>query len=95
MTTREAGSFRNFHGRAVVFTAPHSAIPCGPGQGRLGDSCRTKALMSKPRAMDIVRRAYELWEQAGKPEGKDWDFYLQAERELQEKASKDAEEKNP
>jgi hypothetical protein len=51
--------------------------------------------MTKPRAMDIVRRAYELWEQAGKPEGKDWDFYLQAECELQEKASKDAEEKKP
>jgi hypothetical protein len=27
---------------------------------------------------------YELWEQAGKPEGRDEEFYLQAERELQE-----------
>ena len=24
--------------------------------------------------MDIVRRAYELWEQAGKPGGKDQEF---------------------
>jgi hypothetical protein len=35
--------------------------------------------------MDIVRRAYELWEQAGKPDGRDQDFYLEAERELTEK----------
>jgi hypothetical protein len=33
--------------------------------------------------MDIVRRAYELWEQAGKPGGRDQEFYHQAERELQ------------
>jgi len=35
--------------------------------------------------MDIVRRAYELWQQAGEPEGKDEEFYHQAEKELQEK----------
>jgi len=33
--------------------------------------------------MDIVRRAYELWEQAGKPDGRDQEFYHQAEQELQ------------
>jgi Protein of unknown function (DUF2934) len=38
--------------------------------------------MEKPPRMEIVRRAYELWEQAGKPEGRDQEFYLQAEREL-------------
>ena len=32
--------------------------------------------------MDIVRRAYELWEQAGRPEGKDQEFYHQAEQQL-------------
>ncbi|MEA2262353.1 MAG: hypothetical protein QOJ51_5178 [Acidobacteriaceae bacterium] len=39
--------------------------------------------MGKPAQIDIVRRAYELWEQAGKPEGRDQEFYHQAERELQ------------
>jgi hypothetical protein len=29
-----------------------------------------------------VRRAYELWEQAGKPDGRDQEFYHQAEQEL-------------
>jgi hypothetical protein len=40
--------------------------------------------MAKPAAIEIVRRAYELWQQAGQPEGRDQEFYLQAEKELQE-----------
>jgi len=39
--------------------------------------------MAKPARIEVVRRAYELWEQAGKPEGRDQEFYHQAERELQ------------
>jgi hypothetical protein len=31
---------------------------------------------------DIVRRACELWEKAGKPEGRDDEFYHLAEQEL-------------
>jgi hypothetical protein len=46
--------------------------------------------MAKPALMDVVRRAYELWEQAGKPEGRDQEFYLEAERELQEALDKNA-----
>ena len=44
--------------------------------------------MARPPGIEIVRRAYKLWEQAGKPEGKDQEFYLQAERELQEALDK-------
>jgi hypothetical protein len=40
------------------------------------------ATMENPKQIDIVRRAYELWEQAGKPEGRDEEFYHQAEQEL-------------
>jgi hypothetical protein len=32
--------------------------------------------------MEVVRRAYALWERAGKPDGKDWEFYHLAEQEL-------------
>jgi hypothetical protein len=32
--------------------------------------------------MDIVRRAYELRQQAGEPAGRDEEFYHQAEQEL-------------
>ena len=45
--------------------------------------------MAKPRGIEIVRRAYELWEQAGKPDGQDQKFYHQAERELTEAAARD------
>ena len=33
--------------------------------------------------MDIVRRAYELWQQAEEPRDKDEEFYHQAKNELQ------------
>jgi hypothetical protein len=41
--------------------------------------------MAQPTEMDIIRRAYELWEQAGKPDGKDQEFYHLAEQELRNK----------
>ena len=50
--------------------------------------------MQRPTEMDIVRRAYELWEQAGKPDGRDQEFYHQAEQELQ-KANEQAIPEQP
>ena len=41
-----------------------------------------KHTMEKPTKEQIIHRAYELWEQNGKPEGRDDEFYHQAEREL-------------
>ena len=46
--------------------------------------------MEDPRKINIVRRAYELWEQAGKPEGRDQEFYHLAEQEL-----RDADKSSP
>jgi hypothetical protein len=43
----------------------------------------------------ITRRAYELWQQAGEPKGRDEEFYRQAARELNEGANKSNEAKNP
>jgi hypothetical protein len=40
------------------------------------------ATMENPTKDQIIHRAYELWEQAGKPEGRDEEFYHQAEQEL-------------
>jgi hypothetical protein len=40
--------------------------------------------MAAPKEMDVVWRAYELWQQAGEPSGKDDEFYHQAKKELQE-----------
>lgn len=47
--------------------------------------------MAKPRGIEIVRRAYELWEQAGKPDGQDQEFYHQAEQELTAAAALDTD----
>ena len=38
--------------------------------------------MENPTREQIIHRAYELWEQAGKPEGRDEEFYHQVEQEL-------------
>jgi hypothetical protein len=40
--------------------------------------------MARPAEIDIVRLAYKFWGQAGKPEGRDQEFYLQALHELQQ-----------
>ena len=39
--------------------------------------------MKMPAEIDIVRRAYELWQQAGEPEGKDQEFYQSKSCETQ------------
>jgi hypothetical protein len=46
--------------------------------------------MENPTEIQIVCRAYELWEQAGKPEGRDQEFYHLAEQEL-----RDADKSSP
>jgi hypothetical protein len=43
--------------------------------------------MAKPTQEEVIHRAYQLWEQAGKPEGRDQEFYHQAEQELAAPAS--------
>ena len=35
----------------------------------------------------IRERAYELWERAGSPEHRAWEFWLEAERQLQEETA--------
>ena len=38
--------------------------------------------MAEPNEKEVKNRAYELWEKAGKPEGKDEEFYHLAQQEL-------------
>ena len=38
--------------------------------------------MENPNLAQIILRAYELWEQAGRPQDKDDGFYCRAEEEL-------------
>jgi hypothetical protein len=41
-----------------------------------------------PKEIDVIRRAYERWQLAGQPSGKDDDFYYAAKKELQEALDK-------
>ena len=38
--------------------------------------------MTQPTEQEIKRRAYEIWERHGRPEGKEDEFWQQAEQEL-------------
>jgi DUF2934 family protein len=38
--------------------------------------------MKKSAEIEIVRLAYQLWQEAGEPEGRDEEFYYLAEQEL-------------
>jgi hypothetical protein len=40
--------------------------------------------MAKPDEENIRRRAKEIWEESGRPIGRDEEFWFQAERELKE-----------
>ncbi len=48
--------------------------------------------MSDQIERQIRARAYELWEAAGKPEGREHEFWYQAERELTGEATDNPDE---
>lgn len=52
------------------------------------------ASSSRSSADSISRRAYELWEQEGRPEGSDLRHWLQAEREISGQNGTGGEETN-
>ena len=62
------------------------ARPCPskfPEARRTGSCLQSESKqMENPTREQIIHRAYELWEQAGKPDGRDQEFYHQAEQEL-------------
>jgi hypothetical protein len=60
-----------------------TALPAAPG-GRGRASNFESRKMENPTKEQIIHRAYQLWEQAGKPDGRDDEFYHQAEKELKQ-----------
>jgi hypothetical protein len=48
--------------------------------------------MNTPHENDIRARAYALWENDGSPAGRDYDYWLRAERELSEESGLDRSE---
>jgi len=68
--------------RAVLYASRHGLGLGKPQPLRLGSCSHEGTYMEDPTKEEILHRAYELWEQAGKPEGRDDEFYRQAEEEL-------------
>jgi DUF2934 family protein len=50
---------------------------------RFAEELKHKLSLSS-RARKIRTRAYQLWEQAGRPSGRDWEFWFEAERQIRE-----------
>lgn len=48
-----------------------------------------EAVVTQPTEKEIEKRAYEIWERSGKPEGREEEFWQLAEQELrnEEKSS--------
>ena len=53
---------------------------------RFADQLKQR-LFPSPRDQQIETRAHELWEHAGRPGGRDLDFWLEAEREIRRQSS--------
>ncbi|MCP3459606.1 DUF2934 domain-containing protein [Bradyrhizobium sp. CCGUVB23] len=45
--------------------------------------------MAHPTEEQIRKRAFELWEQAGKPEGREDEFWQRAQKDLQDAEEND------
>jgi hypothetical protein len=41
--------------------------------------------MEAPKEMDVIRLAYELWQRAGEPSGKDDELYYMAKEKLRQR----------
>jgi Protein of unknown function (DUF2934) len=64
---------------------------------RISERLQVEARVTMERipGIEIVRRAYKIWEDAGKPDGKDQEFYHQAERELKDERRRPNGENSP
>lgn len=68
------------------YTVLHGPAPLA--SKRPTGSCPIGSIrMSEPTQEHIERRVYELWQQAGFPQGRDEEFRHQAERELRNRES--------
>jgi hypothetical protein len=76
---------RDFPYRAALFSRAGPAQPAAfvtSGARRVVLLILESNAMEQPTKEQIIHRAYQLWEQAGKPEGRDDEFYRLAEQEL-------------
>lgn len=55
----------------------------------------TRKLRRMMRRGQVRARAYELWEQAGRPTGRELEFWLEAERQLEEEREERKSDPSP
>lgn len=49
--------------------------------------------MGKATQADVAKRAYAIWEREGRPDGRDFDHWLAAERELEATTDRPGEQR--
>lgn len=64
---------------------PHPFLPAAQG----GTCALGELIMAHPTEEQIRKRAFELWEQAGKPEGREDEFWQRAQKDLQDAEEND------
>src|ERR1019366_9027810 len=75
---------------------PAQPRPFSPHKPPRAGCAWRKRTMDKPTEDQIRQRAHELWEQSHRPDGRDDEFWNQAERELQEaEESRKPRKRNP
>lgn len=78
--TRQLGQY--YFGGPQLFSSVGLALSCSSPPRASWDRAARGPAMPEPTKLQIIRRAFELWQQAGCPEGKDKGLCRQAEREL-------------
>src|SRR5258706_14946744 len=83
----------NIHQKlALIYGLGRSKAPPGLAGAVLANG---GAVMPDPTDDQIRSRAHQLWEQAGKPEGREDEFWHQAEKELQEEKLREVANEPP
>lgn len=50
---------------------------------------KQKSKFTEEEVFEFIQdRAYRLWDQAGRPQGRDWDFWFKAEKQVKERIKK-------
>ncbi|HEC68824.1 MAG TPA: DUF2934 domain-containing protein [Candidatus Omnitrophica bacterium] len=59
------------------------------GLKKSSKSKKSKEKFSPEQIFDFIQdRAYRLWDQAGRPQGRDWEFWFKAEKEVKNRLKK-------
>jgi hypothetical protein len=95
-TSGTSGGGSHWLAGRIPATAPHNFRKSDaiPRSGAVLGLCR-KSKMTKPTEEQIRKRAQEIWEENHRPDGRDDEFWHEAEKELNEKELGDIAKEPP